>query len=132
MLRKSVSKHFRFEYVVPVHDEAGSFDTGRFILGGTLEPITSDQELLSVQKPKMSVASQIFEGCRKLLPELTAANVVGHRVGIRPCREEGIRIERDRRFPDLPVIAAYGAASDGFSLHQCMTDAVRLLEEALA
>jgi glycine/D-amino acid oxidase-like deaminating enzyme len=120
----------QFEYIVPIHDAQGRFGTGRFILGGTIEP-ASDSELFLEQTPDEKVGQEILDKCARIVPSLRFARITGQRVGIRPCRSGGIRIERESRFSDLPIIAAYGAGSDGISLHGCMLDAVQLVESAL-
>jgi D-amino-acid oxidase len=119
-----------FEYIIPIHDDRGRFATGRFVLGGTMEPV-NDTELLLEQTPDTVVSEAIVDKCVKIMPQLSRASVLRKRVGIRPCRKNGIRIERDERFPKIPVIVAYGTGSDGFSLHECMRDAVDLLVSAI-
>ena len=128
--RPDVVRGDRFAYIVPIHDDNGDFGTGRFILGGTLDPV-NNEELSALLEPSMAVASEIFEKCVKLVPQLSTAQVLGHRVGVRPCRKDGIRIERYTPSTKVPIIAAYGSATDGFSQHRCMADAVKLVEQAL-
>ncbi|MEV8589094.1 FAD-dependent oxidoreductase [Streptomyces sp. NPDC051180] len=74
--------------------DAGSSETtyffpqpGRLILGGTAE---EDDERLA---PDPATAAAIVARCARVRPEIAGARVLGHRVGLRPARAGGVRIE---------------------------------------
>ncbi|RPK55553.1 D-amino acid dehydrogenase small subunit [Streptomyces sp. ADI96-02] len=62
---------------------------GRLVLGGTAE---ADDE-----RPEgdAGTAREIVARCARVRPEIAGARVLGHRVGLRPTREAGVRIEAE-------------------------------------
>jgi D-amino-acid oxidase len=75
------------------------------VLGGTFEPGRWDLT------PDRRVRDAIVERARSLVPELGGAEIVGERVGLRPCRHGGPRVERQG-----PVVHAYGHGGAGMTL----------------
>ncbi|MFD7964888.1 NAD(P)/FAD-dependent oxidoreductase [Streptomyces zaomyceticus] len=74
--------------------DAGSSETtyffpqpGRLVLGGTAEE--GDERLV----PDPATAAAIVARCARVRPEIAGARVLGHRVGLRPARVGGVRIE---------------------------------------
>ncbi len=97
-------------YIVPrEHD---------IVVGGTAEPDTYDP------RPDPAVAAQILARAGALLPQLTAAAVVGHRVGLRPARPE-VRLEAARQVGgDGAVVHCYGHGGAGVTLSWGCADEV--------
>ncbi|MFJ2784674.1 FAD-dependent oxidoreductase [Streptomyces sp. NPDC093249] len=60
---------------------------GRLVLGGTAEE--EDERLV----PDQVTAAAIVARCARVRPEIAGARVLGHRVGLRPTRVGGVRIE---------------------------------------
>ncbi|MFD3955507.1 NAD(P)/FAD-dependent oxidoreductase [Streptomyces bacillaris] len=60
---------------------------GRLVLGGTARAEDERPE------PDAAVAREIVARCARVRPEIADARVLGHRVGLRPVREGGVRIE---------------------------------------
>ena len=58
------------------------------LLGGTNDEGNSDKD------PKIEVAERILAGCCAIEPRLRGAEILGHRVGLRPCRPE-VRLEAE-------------------------------------
>jgi D-amino-acid oxidase len=75
------------------------------VLGGTFEVGNRNLE----PDPQTRVA--IVERCVALVPELSGAEIVGEKVGLRPCRRGGPRVERDGA-----VVHAYGHGGAGMTL----------------
>ena len=99
-------------YVVPrEHD---------IVVGGTAEEDVYDP------RPEPAVAEQILTRAGALLPQLTAAAVLGHRVGLRPARPE-VRLESVAH-PDGAsgaVVHCYGHGGAGVTLSWgCADDVV--------
>jgi D-amino-acid oxidase len=97
-------------YVVPrEHD---------IVVGGTAEPDTYDP------RPDPAVAAQILARAGALLPQLTAAAVIGHRVGLRPARPE-VRLEAVRQVGgEGTVVHCYGHGGAGVTLSWGCADEV--------
>lgn len=64
--------------------------------------------------PDPATASAILSRALRLVPALSEAKVVGHRVGLRPARSE-IRLERDETSAG-PVVHCYGHGGAGVTL----------------
>ncbi|MFK0184119.1 FAD-dependent oxidoreductase [Streptomyces rubiginosohelvolus] len=62
---------------------------GRLVLGGTAEADDPRTE------PDPDTAREIVARCARIRPEIAGARVLGHRVGLRPAREAGVRIEAE-------------------------------------
>ncbi|WP_309052677.1 FAD-dependent oxidoreductase [Streptomyces sp.] len=60
---------------------------GRLVLGGTAED--GAESLV----PDPATAEAIVARCARVRPEIAGARVLGHRVGLRPARAGGVRIE---------------------------------------
>ncbi|MFB7449936.1 NAD(P)/FAD-dependent oxidoreductase [Streptomyces sp. NPDC056194] len=59
----------------------------RLVLGGTAEE--DDERLV----PDPATAAAIVARCARVRPEIAGARILGHRVGLRPARAGGVRIE---------------------------------------
>lgn len=92
------------------------------ILGGTVEPGVAELA------PDPQVGAAILERCRRLAPELERAEVLEHRVGLRPGRP-AVRLEADEELvPGTLVIHDYGHGGAGVTLSWgCAEDVVALL-----
>lgn len=78
--------------------------------------------------PDPAVAAAILARCVTLLPELAGAEVLGHRVGLRPGREP-LRLEREPSSSANVIIHNYGHGGSGFTLAwACADEVVRLVE----
>lgn len=90
------------------------------VLGGTFEPGRWDTN------PDPETGRAIVRRCTELVPELAGAQVIGHRVGLRPVREPGVRLEIDH--DALPggarLVHNYGHGGAGVSLAWGCADAV--------
>jgi D-amino-acid oxidase len=75
------------------------------VCGGTHQP--GDADLA----PREHETRDILERCTRLVPELEGAAVVGVRVGLRPVRRGGVRLEREG-----DVIHCYGHGGAGLTL----------------
>ena len=97
------------------------------ILGGTAEEGAWDTE------PDHEVATGILRRCAALEPRLAGAEVLEHRVGLRPGRPE-IRLEREQERPDggVPRVHNYGHGGSGVTLSWgCAEETLRLVGAAL-
>ena len=93
------------------------------ILGGTAEEGEWDLE------PDPETAAAILRRCRRLEPRLKDAEVLEHRVGLRPGRPE-IRLELEDG--PIPRIHNYGHGGSGITLSWgCAEETLRLVSEAL-
>lgn len=80
------------------------------ILGGSLEDGVWDTT------PDHEVGEAILRRCRELAPELERAEVLEHRVGLRPGRPT-VRLELDTRaLTETPVVHNYGHGGAGVTL----------------
>ena len=84
-------------YVHPRRDDV--------VLGGTFE--VGNRSLA----PDPAIRAAMVERCVALVPELAGAKIVGEKVGLRPCRRGGPRVERDGA-----VVHAYGHGGAGMTL----------------
>jgi D-amino-acid oxidase len=75
------------------------------VLGGTFQ--VGDRNLT----PDPAVRADILDRCVALVPELAGAEMLGEKVGLRPCRHGGPRVERTG-----PVVHAYGHGGAGMTL----------------
>jgi D-amino-acid oxidase len=111
----------RLAYVVPRRDDC--------ILGGTA------QEQDERREPDEGTAREIGEKCAELVPAVRQAEILGHAVGLRPCRPE-IRLETERLPDGTPVVHNYGHGGAGVTLSWgCAAEVVervgRLTEEGI-
>ncbi|MGW2559267.1 NAD(P)/FAD-dependent oxidoreductase [Streptomyces sp. NPDC001514] len=99
-------------------DDASSATTyffpqpGRLILGGT-----ADEGHWS-PAPDLATAAAIVERCARIRPEIADAPVLGHRVGLRPVRSKGVRLEpgREASAPGTRLIHNYGHGGAGVTV----------------
>ncbi len=74
--------------------------------------------------PSPQTASALLERAARLVPEVARAQVIGHRVGLRPGRP-AVRLEREGR-----VVHCYGHGGAGVTLSWgCADDVVRLVAD---
>jgi D-amino-acid oxidase len=86
------------------------------VLGGTFEPDNWDLA------PSDAVTSGILERTAALVPAVAGLEVLGSRVGLRPCRRGGPRVAREGQ-----IIHAYGHGGAGMTLSWgCAAEVVRL------
>lgn len=94
------------------------------ILGGTAEEGSWDLE------PDPKTAEDILRRCAELEPGLADAEVLKHRVGLRPGRAE-VRLKREMLANGVPCVHNYGHGGSGVTLSWgCADEALRLVEEA--
>jgi D-amino-acid oxidase len=90
------------------------------VLGGTFDADNRDMV------PDPATRDAILTRCRELVPELADAAVVGERVGLRPARHGGPRIEAVA-VPGGKIIHAYGHGGAGTTLSWgCADEVVQL------
>ena len=82
--------------------------TNDCVFGGTNE-LSDNREI------DPAVTSAIIAECSRVL-KISSPPVVAERVGLRPFRKSGIRLERDRLRDDRTVIHNYGHGGAGFTL----------------
>jgi D-amino-acid oxidase len=103
-------------YIVPRTDDC--------ILGGTAEEDEWDLD------PDPETAEGILSRCTKVEPQLRGAEVLEHKVGLRPGRP-AIRLERDS-LDGVPLIHNYGHGGSGITLSWgCAAETLRLVGHAL-
>jgi D-amino-acid oxidase len=102
-------------YIVPRDEDC--------ILGGTAEE--GDWNL----NVDTDTSEKILEKCIAIDPSLADAEVIGHRVGLRPGRTE-VRLELENLPGGGPVIHDYGHGGAGFTLSWgCAEEVLRLAED---
>jgi D-amino-acid oxidase len=90
------------------------------VLGGTYQRDDWDTA------PDPGIRDAILARCRALVPELAGAPVLGERVGLRPARHGGPRVEAERVAAGT-IIHAYGHGGAGMTLSWgCADEIVRL------
>lgn len=89
-------------------------------------------------QPDPNLAVRIMERCVQLCPRLTGGkgiehlDVVRHSVGLRPVREGGVRIEKEK-MQGVWIVHNYGHGGFGYqSSYGCSQHAIELVDEALA
>ena len=99
--------------------------SGDCILGGTAEEGEWDLE------PDPETASGILRRCTKLEPRLAGAEVLEHKVGLRPGRQE-IRLEKEAGPNDVTLVHNYGHGGSGVTLSWgCAAATLQLVREEL-
>jgi D-amino-acid oxidase len=98
----------------------------RVVLGGTEQPGNWSRE------PDPATAERIVAACAAIEPSLRAAQVVAHRVGLRPFRPH-VRLETQVLPDGTTVVHNYGHGGSGVTLAWgCAQDAAALVLGALA
>jgi D-amino-acid oxidase len=91
------------------------------LLGGVYEYGESGLE------PVRATAEAIIDRCAAFYPELRTAEVLRHRVGLRPGRQN-VRLQRTQLANGTPVVHNYGHGSIGHTLSWgCAAEVSRLL-----
>ncbi|MFE1267975.1 FAD-dependent oxidoreductase [Streptomyces sp. NPDC058758] len=83
---------------------------GRLVLGGTAE------EGAEGLVPDPATAAGIVARCARVRPEIAGARVLGHRVGLRPAREGGVRVEAERLPGGGLLVHHYGHGGAGVTV----------------
>ncbi|MFJ9624156.1 FAD-dependent oxidoreductase [Streptomyces sp. NPDC101181] len=83
---------------------------GRLVLGGTAEADDPRPE------PDPGTAREIVARCAVVRPEIAGARVLGHRVGLRPAREAGVRIEAEPLRDGGRLVHNYGHGGAGVTV----------------
>ncbi|WP_228989321.1 FAD-dependent oxidoreductase [Streptomyces sp. DH8] len=83
---------------------------GRLVLGGTAEADDPRTE------PDPRTAREIVARCARVRPEIAGARVLGHRVGLRPAREAGVRIEAEALRGGGLLVHNYGHGGAGVTV----------------
>jgi D-amino-acid oxidase len=95
------------------------------LLGGTEEPGRDSRE------PDPAIAARIIEACAAIQPRLRGADVLDHRVGLRPVRPS-VRLEAEQAADGVTVVHSYGHGGAGVTLSWgCAEDAASLVLAAL-
>ncbi|MGW7353734.1 FAD-dependent oxidoreductase [Streptomyces sp. NPDC054784] len=95
------------------------------LLGGTAEEDAEDPE------PDPGTAADIVARCARVLPALAGAEVLEHRVGLRPYRPR-VRLEAVRLPGGGVCVHHYGHGGAGVTVSwACAEDSVRLVSDAL-
>ncbi|MGO8956099.1 MAG: FAD-dependent oxidoreductase, partial [Streptosporangiaceae bacterium] len=95
------------------------------VLGGTAEAGNWNRE------PDAATAEQILAACIAVRPQLRAATVLRHRVGLRPVRSS-VRLEAERA-DGVTIVHNYGHGGAGVTLSWgCAQDASQLALAALS
>ncbi|KAL9089431.1 MAG: hypothetical protein Q9165_005752 [Trypethelium subeluteriae] len=104
---------------------------GGTVLGGCYQVGNWDSQ------PDPNLATRIMKRCVELAPTLTngkgieALSIIRHGVGLRPVREGGQRIEKER-LGDVTIVHNYGHGGYGYQTSYGTAEkAVRLVESAL-
>ena len=97
-----------------------------WVAGGTSEPAEEAGE------PDLQVREAILERCGRIAPGLEDAEVVDDRVGLRPVRAGGVRLEAERRPDGGTTIHDYGHGGAGWTLAWGCALEVRALVAGLA
>jgi D-amino-acid oxidase len=90
------------------------------VLGGTYEPRRWDTE------PDPSTRAAILRRCVALVPQLAAAPVLGERIGLRPARIGGPRVEA-QTVAGGRIVHAYGHGGAGMTLSWGCADEISAL-----
>ncbi|MFD5185335.1 FAD-dependent oxidoreductase [Streptomyces sp. NPDC058372] len=83
---------------------------GRLLLGGTAEAGADALE------PDPETARAIVARCAQLRPEIAGARILGHRVGLRPERAGGVRLEREELPGGGVLVHNYGHGGAGVTV----------------
>ncbi|NLU68885.1 FAD-dependent oxidoreductase [Streptomyces sp. HNM0574] len=95
------------------------------LLGGTAEDGAEDTA------PDPATAEAIIRRCARIRPEVAEAAVLEHRVGLRPFRPEGVRLEAGTLPDGTPCVHNYGHGGAGITVSWgCAVDAAALVGPA--
>ncbi|WNI21123.1 FAD-dependent oxidoreductase [Streptomyces sp. ITFR-16] len=83
---------------------------GRLVLGGT----AGADDWSTVPDPR--TAEEIVARCARVRPEIAGARVIGHRVGLRPARDAGVRIEAEALPGGARLVHNYGHGGAGVTV----------------
>ncbi|MFC8506495.1 FAD-dependent oxidoreductase [Streptomyces sp. NPDC057411] len=83
---------------------------GRLVLGGTAQDGAEDLE------PDPATAAAIVARCARIRPEIAGARILGHRVGLRPARAGGVRIEAEPLAGGGLLVHHYGHGGAGVTV----------------
>ncbi len=98
---------------------------GRLVLGGTAEDGDWRTE------PDPATAEAIVARCARFRPEIAKARILGHRVGLRPARAAGVRLEAERLPGGGVVVHNYGHGGAGVTVAWgCAEAAAALVEQS--
>ncbi|MFJ4840883.1 FAD-dependent oxidoreductase [Streptomyces sp. NPDC088746] len=93
------------------------------VLGGTAE--TDDARTA----PDPRTAAEIVARCARIRPEIAGARVLGHRVGLRPARDAGVRIEAEELPGGGLLVHNYGHGGAGVTVARgCARAAAQLVD----
>ncbi|MFH9617902.1 FAD-dependent oxidoreductase [Streptomyces pratensis] len=95
---------------------------GGLVLGGTAEVDDPRTE------PDPRTAGEIVARCARIRPEIVGARVIGHRVGLRPARDAGVRIEAEELPGGGLLVHNYGHGGAGVTVARgCARAAAQLV-----
>ncbi|MEU2250088.1 FAD-dependent oxidoreductase [Streptomyces sp. NPDC019224] len=95
---------------------------GRLVLGGT----AAADDWSTVPDPR--TAEEIVARCARVRPEIGGARIIGHRVGLRPARDAGVRIEAEPLAGGGRLVHNYGHGGAGVTVALgCALEAARLV-----
>ncbi|WP_327112359.1 FAD-binding oxidoreductase [Streptomyces sp. NBC_01341] len=95
---------------------------GRLVLGGTAETGEEGTD------PDPVTAGEIVARCARVRPEIAGARVIGHRVGLRPARDAGVRIEAEELAGGGLLVHNYGHGGAGVTVARgCARATARLV-----
>ncbi|MFB8085280.1 FAD-dependent oxidoreductase [Streptomyces sp. NPDC055992] len=95
---------------------------GRLVLGGTA--VADDWSTV----PDPRTAGEIVARCARVRPEIAGARIIGHRVGLRPARDAGVRIEAETPAGGGRLVHNYGHGGAGVTVALgCALEAARLV-----
>ncbi|MEU1072223.1 MULTISPECIES: FAD-dependent oxidoreductase [unclassified Streptomyces] len=80
------------------------------LLGGTAQDDVWDLT------PDPAVARRIVERCARVRPEIAGARVLAHRVGLRPVRDSGVRVEAESTASGGLLVHNYGHGGAGVTV----------------
>ncbi|MGC5341704.1 FAD-dependent oxidoreductase [Streptomyces sp. DT171] len=94
---------------------------GGLILGGTAE----EDDWSTVPDPRTT--ERIVARCARVRPEIAGARIIGHRVGLRPARSGGVRIEGEALPGGVRLVHNYGHGGAGVTVALGCAEAVARL-----